>query len=221
MVTYGSYARPTANIGAAVNRIEIFDTVIALLAGLMIIPAIYTFMGTEGMSAGPSLMFISLPKVFNAMGTIGPFIGLIFFAVTAVAAVTSAMSVMEAIVSSFMDFFHFSRRKSSLVIAAYTLIVGAIVCLGYNNFYFEVALPNGSKGQILDILDFISNYVAMPIVALATCILFGWVVKPKMIIKEVTLGKFKFPRLKLYLVMLKYICPLILFVMLLQAFNLF
>lgn len=222
MVTYGSYARPTANIGHAVNRIEIFDTAVALLAGLMIIPAIFTFMGTEGMSAGPSLMFISLPKVFTAMGSLGPVIGLIFFAVTAVAAITSAMSVMEAIVSSFMDAFHFSRRRSSLVVAIYTLIVGTIVCLGYNTFYFEVGLPNGSTGQILDILDFISNFVAMPVVALATCILIGWVVKPKVIEDEVTLqGKFGFPRHKLYISMLKYVCPVILFVMLLQAFNIF
>lgn len=221
MITYGSYARPTANIGAAVNRIEIFDTAIALLAGLMIIPAIYTFMGTDGMSAGPSLMFISLPKVFIAMESLGSVVGLIFFAVTAVAAITSAMSVMEAIVSSFMDAFHFSRRRSSFVVAIYTLIVGIIVCLGYNSLYFEVSLPNGSTGQILDILDFVSNFVAMPIVALATCILIGWVVKPREIIEEVTLKKFKFPRLKLYLSMLRYICPAILFLMLLQAFNIF
>lgn len=221
MVAYGSYAKPTANIGAATNRIEFFDTAIALLAGMMIIPAVFAFMGPEGMtSGGPSLMFVTLPKVFVAMGsTIGTIVAIVFFAVTAVAAITSAMSVMEAIVSSFMDAFHMSRRRSSVIITIYTLIMGAIVCLGYNTLYFEVGLPNGSTGQILDIMDFISNYVAMPVVALATCLMIGWVTKPSIIIDEVTLKKFKFPRKRLYLVMLKFICPVILALMILQSFG--
>ena len=221
MVAYGSYAKPTANIGAATNRIEFFDTAIALLAGMMIIPAVFAFMGSEGMaSGGPSLMFVTLPKVFVAMGsTVGTIVAIVFFAVTAVAAITSAMSVMEAIVSSFMDAFHMSRRRSSVIITIYTLIMGAIVCLGYNTFYFEVGLPNGSTGQILDIMDFISNYVAMPVVALATCLMIGWVTKPGIIIDEVTLKKFKFPRKRLYLVMLKFICPVILALMILQSFG--
>lgn len=221
MVAYGSYAKPTANIGAATNRIEFFDTAIALLAGMMIFPAVFAFMGSEGMaSGGPSLMFVTLPKVFVAMGsTVGTIVAIVFFAVTAVAAITSAMSVMEAIVSSFMDAFHMSRRRSSVIITIYTLIMGAIVCLGYNTFYFEVGLPNGSTGQILDIMDFISNYVAMPVVALATCLMIGWVTKPSIIIDEVTLKKFKFPRKRLYLVMLKFICPVILTLMILQSFG--
>lgn len=221
MVAYGSYAKPTANIGAATNRIEFFDTAIALLAGMMIIPAVFAFMGSEGMaSGGPSLMFVTLPKVFVAMGsTVGTIVAIVFFAVTAVAAITSAMSVMEAIVSSFMDAFHMSRRRSSVIITIYTLIMGAIVCLGYNTFYFEVGLPNGSTGQILDIMDFISNYVAMPVVALATCLMIGWVTKPGVIIDEVTLKKFKFPRKRLYLAMLKFICPVILALMILQSFG--
>ena len=118
-----------------------------------------------------------------------------------------------------MDAFHMSRRRSSVIITIYTLIMGAIVCLGYNTFYFEVGLPNGSTGQILDIMDFISNYVAMPVVALATCLMIGWVTKPGIIIDEVTLKKFKFPRKRLYLAMLKFICPVILALMILQSFG--
>lgn len=221
MVAYGSYAKKETNLMSSINQIEIFDTAIALLAGLMIIPAVFTFMGVEGMSAGPGLMFVSLPKVFQAMGAIGNAVGLIFFLIVSFAAVTSSVSIMEAIVSSLMDFFGWNRKKSSLVVAVYALIVSVIVCLGYNVLYFEAVLPNGTVGQILDIMDYISNNCLMPLVALLTCILVGWVIKPKTIIDEVTQGKYKFQRKGLYILMIKFVAPLLLIVLLLQSVGLF
>ena len=116
MIAYGSYVRDDANMVSSINQIEIFDTVVAFLAGVMIIPAVYTFMGTEGMDAsGPSLMFVSLPKVFSAMGKAGNVIGCLFFAMVLFAALTSAVSVMEAVVSSLMDKFHMSRIKAAAI----------------------------------------------------------------------------------------------------------
>ena len=221
MVTYGSYARKETNLMFSINQIEIFDTGIALLAGLMIIPAVFTFAGIEGMSAGPGLMFVSLPKVFSAMGGIGAVIGLIFFLIVSFAAVTSSVSVMEAIVSSIMDAFHLSRKKASVIVTIYTVIAGIIVCLGYNALYFELALPNGTIGQILDIMDYFSNNIFMPLVAFLTCILIGWVVKPKVIIDEVTQGKFKFQRKTLYIIMIKFVAPIMLLILLLQSIGLF
>lgn len=221
MITYGSYVKKETNLVKSVNQIEIFDTGVAFLAGMMIVPAVYTFMGTEGMSAGPSLMFVSLPKVFEAMGPIGGFVGIAFFVMVAFAALTSSVSIMEAVVSSFMDKFQLERKKATLVVTAITAIVGVIVCLGYNVLYFEVTLPNGSVGQVLDVLDYISNFVLMPIVAIATCILIGWIVKPKTVIDEVTLGGLKFGREKLYIVMIKFITPVLLTFLLLQSIGLF
>jgi len=174
MIAYGSYMKKSGNLGKAVNHIEIFDTGIAILAGMMIVPAVYVFSGKEGMSAGPGLMFITLPKVFNSLGSIGEFIGLIFFVMVLFAALTSAVSILEAITSSMIDKFNWSRRRSATVMAAATFIVSVIVCLGYNVFYFELKLPNGSTGQILDILDYFSNIILMPITSLLTCILIGW-----------------------------------------------
>lgn len=217
MVAYGSYAKKETNLMQSVNRIEVFDTLIAFMAGLMIVPAVFVFSGTEGMSAGPGLVFISLPQVFSAMGAAGKFIGLVFFLVLSFAAITSSVSVMEAIVSSLMDKFGFSRHKSSVIVAVYTLIAAVIVCLGYNVFYFEAELPNGTVAQILDIFDYISNNIMMPLVALLTCLLIGWVVKPKTVIDEVTQGKFKFSRKTLYVVMIKVIAPAMLFLLLLQS----
>ena len=127
---------------------------------------------------------------------------------------------MEAIVSSAMDKFHMERKPAVLAVAAISLVMGIIVCLGYNLFYFELTLPNGGVAQILDVLDYISNSVLMPIVAIATCILVGWVAKPKTVIDEVTLGGVKFSREKLYVVMVKYVTPVMLLVLLLQSLGL-
>lgn len=218
MVAYGSYVKDDANLTKSINQIEIFDTVVAFLAGVMIIPAVFTFMGMEGMQAsGPSLMFVSLPKVFAAMGKIGNIVGCLFFAMVLFAAVTSAMSVMEAVVSSFMDEFHVSRTKAACIEGIIALVAGVVVCLGYNLFYFEVTLPNGAVAQILDIMDYISNNLFMPIVAIGTCILIGWVVKPKVVIDEVEKSGCKFGRKWLYIPMIKIIAPILLIILLLKS----
>ena len=220
MVAYGSYAKKETNLMKSINQIEFFDTLVALLAGLMIIPAVYTFMGVEGMSAGPGLMFVSLPKVFEAMGGIGGVIGFLFFLMVTFAAVTSSVSVMEAIVSSTMDRFHLSRKKSTVLVTAYAIIAGVIVCLGYNLLYFELTLPNGAVAQILDVMDYLSNNLLMPLVTLLTCILIGWIVKPQTVIDEITIGGNRFQRRTLYIVMVKVVAPVILLLLLLQALGL-
>ncbi|MFG6329942.1 MAG: sodium-dependent transporter [Lachnospiraceae bacterium] len=218
MVAYGSYVKDDANLTRSINQIEIFDTAVAFLAGVMIIPAVFTFMGTEGMQAsGPSLMFVSLPKVFAAMGRIGNIVGCLFFAMVLFAAVTSAMSVMEAVVSSFMDQFHISRNKASCIEGIIALIAGIVVCLGYNVLYFEVTLPNGVAAQILDIMDYISNNLLMPVVAIGTCILIGWIVKPKTIIDEVEKSGGRFGRKWLYIPMIKVVAPILLIILLLKS----
>lgn len=219
MVAYGSYAPKEANLMKSINQIEFFDSAVAIIAGLMIIPAVFTFAGKEGMSAGPGLIFVTLPKVFTSMGVIGFIIGIIFFLIVSFAAITSSVSIMEAIVSSIMDKWHLSRQKGAIITAIYALIVGIIVCLGYNALYFDFTLPTGSVGQILDIMDYISNNIFMPLVAISTCILIGWVVKPNTIIDEVTQGQYKFGRKRLYIVMIKVIAPLLLLILLLQSLG--
>ncbi len=214
MVAYGSYVKDDANLGKSINQIEIFDTVVAFLAGAMIVPAVYVFMGTEGMSSGPSLMFVSLPKVFKAMGHAGGIIGCVFFAMVFFAALTSAVSVMEAVVSSLMDKFNMTRTKAGIIESLIALAGGIVVCLGYNRLYFEFKLPNGTTAQILDIMDYISNNLLMPIVAFGTCILIGWIVKPKTIIDEVEKSGFKMGRKVLYIIMVKIVAPVLLLVLL-------
>lgn len=218
MVTYGSYVKDDANLVRSINQIEIFDTLVAFLAGVMIIPAVFTFMGREGMEAsGPSLMFVSLPRVFAAMGGIGHVIGCLFFAMVLFAALTSAISVMEAVVSSLMDKFHWSRLKASLVEMAVALAAGIVVCLGYNIWYFELELPNGATAQILDVMDYLSNNLFMPLVAIGTCVLVGWLLKPKAVIDEVEKTGDKFGRRRLYVVMVKFVAPVLLLILFLKS----
>ena len=222
MVTYGSYFSRESNLVKSVNQIEFFDTLVAFLAGVMIIPAVFAFLGMEGMqNSGPGLMFIALPKVFAKMGSVGVLVGAVFFLMVLFAALTSAVSVMEAIVSGLIDRFGWSRHKAVVIEGIAALVLGIIVCLGYNVFYFEATLPNGVTAQILDIFDYISNYILMPVVAISTCILVGWILKPEVIIAEITRNGEHFTRKNLYVVMVKYIAPLLLTILLLGAFGVF
>lgn len=224
MITYGSYVKKDTNLIKSVNQIEICDTVVALLAGLMIVPAVFTFMGSEGLSnSGADLMFKALPKVFGAMGSVaGGIVGTIFFLTVTFAALTSSVSILETIVSGAMDKLYWERKKACIIVSLVALVMGIVVCLGYNVFYFDVVLPNtpaGKTAKILDILDYISNYILMPVVAISTCILVGWIIKPKNVIEEVTMGKYKFSRERLYVVMVKFVAPCMLFLLLLQALG--
>ena len=215
MIAYGSYMKKDVNLNKSVNQIEIFDTGIALLAGMMIVPAVYAFSGKEGMGKGPGLIFITLPKVFHSLGKFGEFIGLIFFVMVMFAALTSAVSILEAITSSMMDKFKWSRKKSTLIMAASTFVVSIFVCLGFNVLYFNL----GSVGQLLDVFDYLSNNILMPIVGLLTCILIGWIAKPATTIDEITLNGEKFGRKTLYVVMIKYVAPVLLFIILLTGIG--
>lgn len=222
MITYGSYMRDDTNLPKSVFQIEIFDTAIAILAGIMIIPAVYVFMGREGVEAsGPGLMFVSLPKVFARMGMIGNIVGCLFFAMVLFAAISSSVSIMEAIVSSFIDAFSLSRKTAVLYEGIIALIFGLLVCLGYNRLYFEVTLPNGVSAQILDIMDYVSNNILMPLVSLGTCIFVGWVVGVDVIISEIVKNGEVFKRRKLFTFMIRFIAPILLAVLLFKAVGFF
>ncbi len=223
MVAYGSYCKDDSNLMKSVNQIEIFDTVVAFLAGVMIIPAVYVFLGKEGLSsAGPGLMFVALPKVFAEMGFAGRIFGSIFFLMVLFAALTSSVSILEAVASGIIDKTKTTRKKATLIESGIGLILGVIVCLGYNLWYFEAVLPNtpaGKNAQILDIFDYASNNILMPVVAIGTCILIGWIAKPKFVIDEVTKNGERFGRRGLFIVMVKFIAPVLLFVLLLGSLG--
>ncbi len=217
MITYGSYVKKDVNLGKAVGQIEFFDTLVALLAGVMIIPAVYVFSGVEGMGAGPSLMFVSLPKVFAAMGKAGTFVGALFFITAIFATLTSCISVLESIAANCVEIFHTERKKTVLVLSIIYLAASAVIALGYSVFYFELPLPNGSVGQLLDLMDYISNSVMMPFIALLSTILIGWVKTPQYVIGEMERNGEHFRHKGVYTVMIRYIAPIMMFVLFLQS----
>lgn len=212
MVTYGSYTKKDVNLTKSVNQIEIFDTAVALLAGLMVVPAVYVFSGEGGLSSGgPGLMFITLPKVFEQMPG-GGVIALLFFILVFLAAITSSISVMEAIVSSLMDKFKIKRTSSCLIVIGICLLMGIPASLG-NGLWSHIQILGM---DFLTFFDYISNSVLMPVVALCTCILVGWVIKPKALVEEITVNGEKFKREKLFSIMIKYIAPVCLILILIS-----
>ena len=214
MITYGSYVKDDENITSSVNRIAGFDLLVSLLAGFMIIPGAVAALGSaEAVSAasGPSLMFITLPTVFENMGSAAPIIGTTFFLLALFAAITSAISIAEACVSCVQDGLKLSRMKASIVVGVYALIVGCFVNAGYN--VLSGIEPLGAGSSLLDLFDFISNSVLMPIVALLTCVFVGWIIKPKTLIDEVEKSG-KFTLAKPWTIMIKYIAPVLIVVVL-------
>ena len=217
MITYGSYVKKDVNLSKSLSQIEIFDTTVAFLAGLMIIPAVYVFFGTEGMASGPSLMFVSLPKVFEAMGPLGGILGMVFFLMVVFAALTSSVSILETLVANCMEIFHKTRQQMCIMVGIYSLVTAILICLGYNVLYFNLTLPNGTSAQLLDLMDYISNSFLMPFISLLTSILIGWIVGPKWITDEVVKNGESFPRAGLYSFMIRYVVPVIMLVLFLVS----
>lgn len=217
MITYGSYVKPDVDLNKAVSQIEFFDTAVAFLAGTMIIPAVYVFSGTQGMSAGPGLMFVSLPKVFAAMGKAGTVVGVLFFVCAIFATLSSCISVLESITANCMEIFHTDRKKTVLVLSVIYFIASAVIALGYSIFYFEITLPNGSAAQLLDIMDYISNSVMMPLIALLSAILIGWIKTPDYVIEEMERSGDTFRKKRLYRIMIRYVVPFLMFILFLQS----
>ena len=220
MITYGSYIKKDVNINTSVHQIEYFDSGVALLAGMMIIPSIFVFEGIEGMKAGPSLMFVSLPKVFDSMHVLGRVVGLAFFLMAAFAALTSCVSVLETITANCMEIFHLERKKATIILTVFYTAASVVVALGYSLFYIELPLPNGSVAQILDLMDYISNSFMMPFISFLSSILIGWVIGPDWIVEEVEYGGKKFGLKGLYRFMIRYIVPVMMFILFLESTGL-
>ena len=202
LYTYGSYLKKEVDIEKSTSQVEIFDTAIAVLAGLMIIPAVFAFSGgsPDTLQAGPSLMFITIPKVFANM-EMGDGVGILFFLLVLFAALTSAISLTETSVSTFEDQFGWSRRKCSLLMAVIILVLGSASALGFSSLDFVTLLGM----SILDFFDFLTNSI-MPLAALATCFLITRVVGLDAIAREVEQSS-AFRRKKLYFFFMKYLAP--------------
>lgn len=211
MITYGSYMRKEDNIEKSVRHIEIFDTAIAFLSGMMIVPAVYAVSGEEAMSKGPSLMFITLPNIFEKMAG-GRIIGTVFFILVLLAALTSSISLMETVVSIICEKFRIKRAVCCFIVLGFSFVLGLVSVFGYS-VWSEVTVAGM---QLLDFFDYISNNIMMPVVALLTCILIGFFVKTRFIESEIELTS-QFKAKKMYRVMVKFVAPLFMAVILVSS----
>ncbi len=202
MITYGSYMPKSASIETSTRQIELFDTGVAFLSGLMIIPAVVAFAGgPEGVNAGPGLMFETLPKVFMSMPG-GNIVGIVFFLLVSLAALTSSISLMETIVAAICEKTKLKRKMACVVVMIGAIAIGMLSVLGYS-VWKDVRILGR---DMLDFFDFISNNAIMPLVAMFTCILIGYIVKTKFVEEEIeSSGVFKSK--KLYRIMVKFIAP--------------
>ena len=214
LVTFGSYMKKDTSIEDSTKNVEIFDTAIAIMAGLMIIPAVFAFSGgdPDTLQAGPSLMFITLPKVFAGMG-FGTGTGILFFLLVLFAAVTSSIALTESAVSTFEDELHWSRKKATVFMTVIMIFLGTLSCLGYGPLADITVIGM----QFLDFFDFLTNSVMMPIAAIATCLLVSRVIGVEKIENEVTEGGHLFKRKVIFQFMIKYLCPIFVAIILVSS----
>ena len=205
LITFGSYMKKDISIEGSAEHVEIFDTAIAIMAGLMIIPAVFAFSGgdPDTLQAGPALMFITIPKVFANMG-MGTFVGVLFFILVLFAALTSSIALTESSVSTIEDELGWSRKKSTLLVAVVMVILGTLSCLGYG----PLASVTIIGMQFLDFFDFMTTSVMMPIAAIATCLLVSRVIGVEKIEEEVTQGGKPFKRKRVFNMMIRRLCPI-------------
>ena len=205
LVTFGSYMKKDVSIEESTEHVEIFDTLIAVMAGLMIIPAVFAFSGgdPDTLQAGPALMFITIPKVFASMG-LGTVVGVLFFVLVLFAAVTSSIALTESAVSTFEDELGWDRKKATVLVGVIMVALGTLSSLGYGPLAGVTVIGM----QFLDFFDFLTNSVMMPIAAIATCLLISKVVGTKKIEEEVLLENGTFRRKRIFNFMIRYLCPI-------------
>ena len=205
LITFGSYMKKDVSIEDSTKNVELFDTAIAIMAGLMIIPAVFSFSSGDPntLQAGPALMFITIPKVFDSMG-LGTVVGILFFTLVLFAALTSSIALTESAVSTFEDELGWERHRSTFLIGGIMLVLGSLSALGYGPLSSITIFGM----QFLDFFDFLTNSVMMPIAAIATCLLVARVVGVKKIEEEVTLDGKPFRRKAIFHFMIQYLCPI-------------
>ena len=205
LITFGSYMKKDISIEDSTQNVEIFDTAIAIMAGLMIIPAVFAFSGgdPDTLQAGPALMFITIPKVFENMG-LGTLVGVMFFILVLFAALTSSIALTESAVSTFEDELKWSRKKSTVLIGVIVIVLGSLSSLGYGPLAGVTIIGM----QFLDFFDFLTNSVMMPIAAITICLLVSRVIGVNGIEEEVMHGENKFRRKAIFNFMIKYLCPI-------------
>ena len=210
-VTYGSYLSRKESIPKNACIVAGLDSFVALLAGLAIFPAVFAF-GLEP-AQGPGLTFGTLPKVFESMAA-GWVFALIFFGLMFFAALTSAIALLECVISAVLDRFFCSRTKATLIIAAGAALLGIPSALSAG-LLRNLTLFNYS---VFDFACMITDNILMPLGGIALCIFVGWIWKPKTLIAHIESDGVRFPLQKVWLFCIRFITPVLVLLVTLVGF---
>ncbi len=204
MITYGSYLNKQENLPKQAIVVPLLDTSAALMAGFAIFPAVFA-MGIEP-NSGAGLAFMTLPKVFEKMPAGGLF-GTLFFVLLLFAALTSAISLLECTISFTMDEWNWSRNKSLAILGVSTTVLGAIYSLCNGSILGGIMIGPMTIGGWM---EFIPDYILMPIGGMLMCIMIGWVWKFDEPIREITNdGRIKFSYIAIWKACIKWLSPLL------------
>ena len=219
LCTYASYFSRHTNLTQSAVQIAVIDCVVAILAGLMIFPAAFS-VGVNP-DSGPSLIFITLPNVFQqafaAVPLVGYVVSLLFFVLLSLAALTSLMSLHEVSTAFFQEELHLTRKKAALIVTVTTSFIGAFCSLSLG----AVESLSWIGKTLFDWFDFITGQIFLPVVGFLTCIFIGWFVDHKVVREEYTnWGTLSGVNFHLYLFLVKYVCPLAILFIFLHQFHL-
>ena len=220
LCTYASYFNRQTNLLKSATQIVTIDTLIAVLAGLMIFPAAFS-VGVQP-DSGPSLIFITLPNVFNeafaSMPVLGWIISLMFYVLLSVAALTSLMSLHEVNTSFFYEELKIDRKKGAMIVTVSCAIIGAFCSLSLGA---TDKLSFGGK-TLFDWFDFVTGQLFLPTAGLLTCLFLGWYVPKKVVQDEFTnWGTLKGQVFHVYLFLIRFVCPVLIFLVFLNQFGVF
>lgn len=214
MITYGSYLSKNEDIPTNSIFIVTFDTLIALLAGLMIFPAVFAFGMEPG--TGPGLTFITVPAVFNAMGSGGAFFGILFFILLVIAALTSAISLLEVVTAYVVDERKWDRKKAALIVGFVIFLLGIPSSLG-QGVWSHIRLIRGM--DFLDSFDFIASNVLLPLGGMLIAIYAGWVWGTDKMHEEGNLGAKSVKLGGFFDILVKVISPICIFIIFLNSIG--
>lgn len=206
MITYGSYLRGSMSIARAAGWVVVLDTSVALLAGLIIFPAGFSIAGFDPSTSGPGLIFVVLPRLFTELPG-GQFFGVLFFLLLSVAALTSMISLLEVPVAHLIDSHGWARRRAVLVVTGVTAALAIPSALSQGALGVASSLPGLGIG-FLDLMVTIWNNYALPIGGLLTAIFVGWVWRADRAVGEVQAQGAPFPGARLWMGLVRYVCPI-------------
>ena len=222
MITYGSYVGKQENLAKNTALICGMDTMVALMAGFIIVPAVFATLGAEGIGKGGGFAFAGLAGVFDAMPG-GVIFGLLFYMLLFFAALTSIISLVESLVAFVTEEFGWNRNKVTIGLCVVMYLVGVLYTLSQASFNIKGIwwdFANGVTYPIMgDFMEFVTDRLLIPVVALGSCLLAGWVWGAKNSVAEVrnTEGA-KFPMAPAYTVLVKYVAPIAIIAILVYSF---